>query len=125
MTSVITDAPSPRALLNRRGPRPQGPGTDEDLSVMVTDEMSIATISKEPKASRCPIRRRHPAGDCRAARAAHYGALAMMSGSVFQMTLTSGRRGVDGALVAAMVSVPLDGVRLSGWAGREEGPVAP
>ena len=39
--------------------------------------------------------------------------VAMMTGSVLQMAVTSGRRGVDDAWVTAMVSVLLHGIRPS------------
>lgn len=51
--------------------------------------------------------------------------IAMMSGSVLQMAVTSGRRGVDDAWVTAVVSVLLDGVRPPLRSARENGPVAP
>ncbi len=51
--------------------------------------------------------------------------VAMMSGSVLQMAVTNGRRGVDDAWVTAVVSVLLDGVRPPIRPEREKGPVAP
>jgi len=51
--------------------------------------------------------------------------VAMMSGSVLQVAVTNGRRGVDDAWVTAVVSVLLDGVRPPLRSGRENGPVTP
>jgi AcrR family transcriptional regulator len=54
--------------------------------------------------------------------------VAMMSGSVLQMAVTNGRRGVDDAWVTGMVSVLLDGIRPpvgSERVKREKGPKAP
>jgi len=51
--------------------------------------------------------------------------VAMMSGAVLQMAVTNGRRGVDDAWVAAVVSVLLDGIRPSDRTEHERGPEVP
>jgi hypothetical protein len=45
--------------------------------------------------------------------------VAMMSGAVLQMAVTDGRRGVDDAWVAAVVSVLLDGIHPPDRTGHE------
>ena len=49
----------------------------------------------------------------------------MMSGSVLQMAVTGGRKGVDDAWVTGMVSVLLDGVRPAVSSERRKGPRSP
>jgi AcrR family transcriptional regulator len=51
--------------------------------------------------------------------------VAMMSGAVLQMAVTNGRRGVDDAWVAAVVSVLLDGIRPPDRKEDQRGPGAP
>jgi hypothetical protein len=51
--------------------------------------------------------------------------VAMMSGAVLQMAVTNGRRGVDDAWVASVVSVLLDGIRPPDRTDHERGPEAP